>query len=97
MSGIILHNGAELPGNFVALTSTGAQCGDHIQQCLNSYMAVQDVSSGRMTDSAMEFGQYVHQAQTGLNDTAQNVNMAAQGHHGEVNDLDAGFAGTVGI
>ena len=38
MSGMILHNGAELPGNFAALSSTGANCGDHIQQCLQSYM-----------------------------------------------------------
>ncbi|UCN12887.1 MULTISPECIES: hypothetical protein [Mycobacterium avium complex (MAC)] len=97
MSGMILHNGAELPGNFAALSSTGANCGDHIQQCLQSYMGVLDVSDGKMSNSAMEFGQYVNQTQTGLNDTAQNVNMAAQGHHGEVNDLDAGFAGSVGI
>jgi len=97
MSGMILHNGAELPGNFGALTSAGAQCSDNIQGCLNAYTGVLDVSAGKMSNAAMEFGQHVHQTQTSLNDTAQQVNMAAQSHHGEVSDLDAGFAGSVGI
>lgn len=97
MSGVILHNGAELPGNFGLLTSYGQQCGDHIQSCLNAYTGVLDVSDGKMSQAAMEFGQHVHQSQTSLNETAQNINQAAQNHHGEVNDLDAGFAGSVGI
>ena len=97
MSGMILHNGAELPGNFGQLTSAGQQCADSIQGCLSSYTSLLDVSDGKMSLSAMEYGQHVHTTQTALNDTAQQVNQAAQSHHGEVNDMDAGFAGSVGI
>jgi redox-regulated HSP33 family molecular chaperone len=97
MTGIILHNGAELPGNFSAVAGAGSQAADSIQGCLQAYTGVLDVSSGKMSNAAMEYGQHVNQTQTALNDTAMQVNQAAQSHHGEVTDLDAGFAGSVGI
>jgi hypothetical protein len=96
MSGMILHNGAELPGQFAALNATTSQCMDQIHACQQAYNGLLDVSAGRASASAGEFGQHVASTQSSLQDTSAAVTAVAQSHHGEVLDLDGGFAGLVG-
>lgn len=96
MSGIILHNGAELPGQFAALNATTASCMDHIQACQQAYTGLLDVSAGRSSSAAGEFGQHVASLQSSMQDTNHAVTAVAQSHHGEVVDIDGGFAGLVG-
>ncbi len=95
-AGFMLHNGGELPGQFSSLMANTQACQDHAQACHNAYTGLLDVSTGRAPSAAGEFGNHVYSTQTSLQETAANVTMAAQSHHGEVNDIDASFASIVG-